>query len=422
MSKITKRSLGVFAVFSFCLGAAAGAVVWALLRIMNLGIRLVWEIIPSHLAHPVWYTFAACLAGGLLIGLWQKKFGILPESLETVMGQLKTEGSYPYDRLHVLAVSALLPLIFGGSLGPEAGLTGIIVGLCCWVGDRLKYKGAEARELANAGIAATLGVIFNAPFMGIANNFENRDLDDDLTLPKERIERKRAKTLVYVAAVIGGLGAMAGLGNFFGGSMGIPRFGRDADITLDDWKWFLVFAAVSIVCGMFYLLMNRLTLALGQKMIKHRVASCALAGVFLAAMGTLLPWTMFSGERQMGEMMAIWQEQGFVVLFLTAIGKLLLINLCVNLGWRGGNIFPIIFAGVCMGYALALLSGAEPVFAVAVCVSALCGYIMRKPLTVMAVLLLCFPVTMIVPVAAAAYGGSLVPVFKIFSGEQEQNQ
>lgn len=415
MGKIKKRNLGVFAVFSLCLGAVAGAVVWTLLRIMDLGIRLVWEIIPAHLGSPIWYTFAACLAGGLVIGLWQKKFGILPESLEVVMGQLKTEGTYPYDQLHVLAVSALLPLIFGGSLGPEAGLTGIIVGLCCWIGDRLKYKGAEVRELANAGIAATLGVIFNAPFMGIANNFENRDWEDDLEAPKEQIERKRAKALVYVAAVIGGLWAMGGLGKLFGGSMGIPRFDRDVDITLNDWKWFLVFAAASVIGGMFYLLMNRITLALGKKMIKHRVASCLLAGIFLAAMGTFLPWTMFSGEQQMGELMDIWKEQGFVILFLTAIGKLLLTNLCVNLGWRGGNIFPIIFAGACMGYALALLSGAELVFTVAVCVSAICGYIMRKPLTVIAVLLLCFPVTVIVPMAAAAYGGSLVPMLKIFS-------
>lgn len=422
MKKITKRSLGVFAIFSLCLGAVAGVVVWALLEIMNLGIQLVWETIPAHLESPIWYPFAVCVLGGIIIGLWQKKFGILPESLEMVMGRLKAEGTYPYDKLHILAVSALLPLIFGGSLGPEAGLTGIIVGLCCWIGDKLKYKGAEVRELANAGIAATLCVIFNAPFMGIANNFENRDLSDDLTVPKEQIERKRAKTLIYVAGVIGGLGAMSGLGMLFGGGMGIPRFGRDVEITLEDWKWFLPFAAASILCGMFYLLMNRITSFFGQKMIKYRVASCVLAGLFLASMGTFLPWTMFSGEHQMGEMMEVWREQGFVILFLTTMGKLIIVNLCINLGWKGGNIFPIIFAGLCMGYALALLTGAEPIFAVAVCVSGLCGYIMRKPLTVIAVLLLCFPVTIILPVAAAAYVSSLVPVFQVLSGKKEQKR
>ncbi|MCQ4636006.1 chloride channel protein [Anaerovorax odorimutans] len=415
MGKITKRSLGVFALFSLCLGACAGAVVWALLRIMNLGIHLVWDVIPESFGHPVVYNFIACLLGGLIIGLWQTKFGILPDTLEGVMADLKQKGTYPYNRLHILAVSALLPLIFGGSLGPEAGLTGIIVGLCCWIGDRLKYKGAEVKELAQAGIAATLGVIFNSPFVGIANNFENKDLEDEepQKAPAEKLEMKKAKTMVYVAAVIGALGAMGGLSHLFGGGMGIARFGRDVDITFSDWKWFPVFAVISILCGMLYMLCNRITSALGERIIGHRIISCMLAGLFLAALGTLFPWTMFSGEHEMSEMMEVWQQQSFAVLFLTALVKLILINLCVNLGWRGGNIFPVIFSGVCMGFAMAMITGAEPVFAVAVCVSALCGYIMRKPLTVIGVLLLCFPITIIIPMAAAAYAGSVVPVFGI---------
>lgn len=54
--------------------------------------------------------------------------------------------------------------------------------------------------------------------------------------------------------------------------------------------------------------------------------------------------------------------------------------------------------------------GIEPVFAVAVTTAALCGYIMRKPVMVIGVLLLCFPVTVIIPLAAAAYLGSIIPV------------
>lgn len=422
MNKITRKSLSIFVAFSVCLGAVAGAIVWALLKVMSIGIHLLWDVIPANFGNPILYTFAVCLLGGLIIGLWQKKFGILPDTLDSVMADLKKNGTYPYNRLHILAVSALLPLIFGGSLGPEAGLTGIIVGLCCWIGDRLKYKGAEVRELAQAGIAATLGVIFNSPFVGIANNFENKDLEDDQTEEigaKGTMDLKKAKMMVYVAAIIGGFGAMGGLGRLFGGGMGIARFDRDINITFDDWKWFLLFIIISVLCGMLYMLCNRITTALGEKIAKYRVISCMLAGLFLAALGLLFPWTMFSGEHEMSEMMQIWQEQSFSVLFLSSVVKLILINLCVNLGWRGGNIFPIIFAGTCMGFAMAMITGAEPVFAVAVCVSGLCGYIMRKPVTVIGVLLLCFPVTIIVPMAASAYVGSVIPVFQIFKNKRK---
>ena len=55
MEKITKRSLGVFALFALCLGAAAGAVVWALLKVMNLGIHLLWEVIPQKTLDILFY-------------------------------------------------------------------------------------------------------------------------------------------------------------------------------------------------------------------------------------------------------------------------------------------------------------------------------------------------------------------------------
>ena len=70
----------------------------------------------------------------------------------------------------------------------------------------------------------------------------------------------------------------------------------------------------------------------------------------------------------------------------------------------------MIFSGVSLGYAMAMILGIEPVFAVAVVTAALCGYTMRKPVMVIGVLLLCFPVTIIVPLAAAAYLGSIIPV------------
>ena len=39
----------LFGILSFIMGAAAGAVVWMLLRIMDKGIELLWERIPEML-------------------------------------------------------------------------------------------------------------------------------------------------------------------------------------------------------------------------------------------------------------------------------------------------------------------------------------------------------------------------------------
>lgn len=407
-----KKNLFLYVLLAASLGAAAGALVWALLRIMNLGIELVWHTIPHYVGNEVIYTIAVCLLGGLLIGLWQKKFGIYPEELEEVMHELRTTGTYPYSRIPVLSVAALLPLIFGGCLGPEAGLTGIIVGLCCWVGDRLKYKGREIREIAEAGMAATLGVIFASPFVGIAFNYESeaaKETEEELT-ESEKAALKKLKKLVYIMAVAGGLGAMKLLGTVFGGGSGIPRFGRDVDITVDDWKWFIAVFAAGLIAGLIYAIAHKITVMIGDKLINHRVISCILAGLCLAVIGLISPWTMFSGEHQMGELMEVWQNETAAGLVLITVLKLVLVNLCINLGWKGGHIFPVIFSGVSMGFAMAMIIGIEPVFAVAVTTAGLCGYIMRKPVMVIGVLLLCFPVTVIIPLAAAAYLGSIIPV------------
>lgn len=405
-----KKNLFLYVLLSAVLGAAAGAIIWGLLYIMNLGIGLVWHTVPEYIGNHTVYTIAVCLLGGLLIGLWQRKFGIYPEELEEVMHQLRSTGTYPYSRIPVLAVAALLPLIFGGCLGPEAGLTGIIVGLCCWVGDRLKYKGREIREIAEAGMAATLGVVFNSPFMGIAFNYETpaaKEKED--WSEEEQAVFKKIKLMVYVMAVAGALGTMKLLGDLLGGGSGFPRFDSNVDITVSDWKWFIAVFAAGIAAGLIYAVVNKITIVIGEKLIRHRIISCMLAGALLAVIGIAFPWTMFSGEHQMGELMEVYRLETPAGLIVTALMKLILVNICINLGWKGGSIFPVIFSGVSLGFAIAMILGIEPVFAVAVVTAGLCGYVMRKPVVVIGVLMLCFPVTVIIPLAAAAYLGSIIP-------------
>lgn len=396
-------------ILAVVLGATAGFLVWGLLWIMNMGIDLIWEIIPEYTGHKSIYTIIVCLLGGLLIGLWQKKYGIYPEELETVLHKLRKDGTYSYNKIPILCVAALLPLIFGGCLGPEAGLTGIIVGLCCWVSDRLKYKAKEVRQLAEAGMAATLGVVFNSPFVGIAFNLEEPDTAD--SKGNESLQDlKKLKVAVYVASVAGALGIMMLLNHLTGGGGGLPRFSDHGNITFSDWKWFPVLFAAGLAAGCIYVLVHKLTCFIGDKLKAYRVLSCMLAGLLLAVIGIVFPWTMFSGEHQMAELMEVWQEESPLALIITAVMKLILVNLCINLGWKGGHIFPVIFSGVSLGYAMAIIIGIEPIFAVAVCTAVLCGYVMRKPLMVIGVLLLCFPITLIIPLCAAAYCGSIIPL------------
>lgn len=414
LDKDTGRSLNrekkiknglIFSLYGLILGAVAGGLVWLVLKVMNLGIEFLWDYLPEKIDGGLLYTLTVCLTGGLLIGLFQTKFGVLPDSLETVMGKLKADGTYPYNNIHVVACAALMPLIFGGSLGPEAGLTGMIVGLCCWAGDRLKYKGEQARELAEAGMAATLGLIFNAPFYGFANNYEHRRSENRKYFIAK--EFRLLKTIVYICAIAGGFAGMMGLGHIFGDGGGLPRFSYEDVPTWSDWKYFAVFAAAGTLAGILYILVEKVTGKLAGYAEKRRVISCMTAGIAVALLGTAIPETMFSGEHQLSYLMEDWTDITAGLLVAIAACKIVLTNICIAFGWRGGNIFPVIYSGTALGYALAAFTGVNPVFAVAATVSALCGAVMGKPVTAVAVLFLCMPIRFVVPMLVAAYIGSL---------------
>ena len=404
----------LISLLSAVLGGSSGAVLWAVLKIMDLGMELLWTVIPERagLEHSLVYMLAVTLAGGLIMGLWQRRYGLLPEEMPQVMARVKSEGGYPYDRLHILIVSALLPLIFGGVIGPEAGLTGVIAGLCCFVGDRLKYKGDALAALAQTGICATLGVIFNAPLFGIVRNID-ADSSGKNGKEKERVRlvSRPVRIFIYCMGAAGGMLAFRGLSILTGGvDAGLPRFGAVHDIGLIQWAWMPAIIGSAAALGLYHLLTGRLMRFIGRKIGRHRVVSCMIAGVFIAVIGYLLPFTMFSGEHQMGELMGCWQDMTTAALILTALAKVFLVNMCMELGWRGGSIFPVIFTGVCAGYAFAALTGIDPTFAVAAMAAGMYAYIGRKAVMTVAILLLCFPVVYIFPIAVSALIASHIPL------------
>lgn len=81
----------LFLLYSVILGAIVGVIIWCFLRLMNLGIAVLWEYVPSQINFPL-YTLCVCTAGGLIVGLWKRKFGDYPEELGVVLGKVKKQG------------------------------------------------------------------------------------------------------------------------------------------------------------------------------------------------------------------------------------------------------------------------------------------------------------------------------------------
>ncbi|MEG0376141.1 MAG: chloride channel protein, partial [Raoultibacter sp.] len=410
--KIRNRTLFIGAVI--LTGAVAGAFVWAFFFVMNLGLNFLWKTVPESIGF-AFFPLVACTLGGLIIGLYEKRFGPYPEELNSVMKKVKENGRYEYDSIGVSSVAALLPLLFGGSIGPEAGLTGAIAGLCTWVGDRMKRFGSDFKHLTQIGTSAALTAIFTAPLLGFAaplyGSLENNDNDDEgFVIPKT------SKIIIYFCAIAGALGAFMGLGALFGTGGGLPHF-SEITIGTTELIWLIPIVLIGAIGGWLYHLFNRFSLGLSTILGKRPVIKAVIAGFVLAACGMMLPFTMFSGESQTHTLSEIWLGIPAIVLLLTGFVKLFVTPFCINMGWRGGHFFPVIFAGISIGYGCAALTGADPVFCMCASTAAICGGVMRQPLMAVLLLFLCFPVKGIVIMLIGALIGSVIPLPKFLKEE-----
>lgn len=114
MKKQTLANNLVYYIFCGFSGAVISAIVWLFLKLMSLGINLIWEQIPSGLNFS-YYPLLVCTIGGILIGVYQKLSKAVPDELDEVMKKVKRDKYYPYNKVILLCISALLPLLFGGS-------------------------------------------------------------------------------------------------------------------------------------------------------------------------------------------------------------------------------------------------------------------------------------------------------------------
>ena len=341
------------------LGLISALVTFTFMALVHQGTQLLWEQAALALGlDPRLFTILVCTIGGLLVGLLVKFFGDHNAIFAELMLEFGKTGRFEYRHAPGIVITALVSLISGASLGPEAPLADASGGIGTWISDRLKLDERETRTMGYSGVSGMLASFISNPFGGALLGLESAQggvsgMQAYFWVLFPSLLASAVATVVFVMLS----------GTFFETLYKFPDYTPRAI----DLLYAAPLGLVGGVVGILFMLSLRRLQGLFQVMKGQVVLRGVIGGLGMGIIGALLPLTLFSGEEQTADLITHAAEIGVVMLIVLGLVKLFATSLLLATGWKGGYIFPIMFASVALGLALDLLFPGIPV---AVCVAA----------------------------------------------------
>ena len=335
------------------LGVISALVTFTFVALVHQGTYRIWEQAAQALGvDQRLFTILVCTIGGLLVGLLVKLFGDHSGIFAEVMLEFGKTGRFDYRNAPGIVITAFVSLISGASLGPEAPLADACGGIGTLLSDRLKLDEEETRTMGYSGVSGMLAAFITQPIGGALLGLESaqggtsgRQTYFWVLFPS--LLASAVATVVFVLLS----------GTFFETLYKFPTYSPRVVDLFYAAPLGLIGGAVGLL---FMLSLGRLQRLL-QPMKAHVVLRGLLGGLAMGIIGALLPLTLFSGEEQTTDLITHAAEIGVLMLIVLGVAKLFATSLLLATGWKGGYIFPIMFASVALGLAVSLLLPGIPV-------------------------------------------------------------
>lgn len=366
-------------------GALAGLVAILTYQAMLLLQRTVWTTGTGDGDESPLRIFITIVAGGALLLLLRR---IAPtESVVELLADSQEPRKRVPKRIAVTALSAIVAVAFGGAIGPEAGLLAVVAECSVVVSKFIARDEAQARRISQAGVAGVLGGLYGSPPAAAA-----LDGDGETLAP--------SKLMSFVAGVCGFLVFVFMARNVFGGE-GVATIPLPvSEMSPQDANPWLVIIPVLVgaALGLGFRYLHH-----GSDWIAAKIGRpwlvMSLGTVLFAGLAAAVPLVRFSGHHEMNEVPVLFSEGAAPELWLLAIAKVFALVLCLVTGWRGGEVFPLIFIGGAAGAAVALwLPGLDPAAAVAGAMAATLALGWKRPLASILILALVLDAGVALPI------------------------
>lgn len=366
------RSSLIAAIYGALAGALAAVTLWG----MNSVNHWVWSLSDAR-----WFIGLAIIVGAGLIALIRRV---------TEDADLNAQLAQAHDVLHLkkrntlfLALSAVIAIGFGGAVGPEAGLVAVVSEASAIVALLIARSRAEARLIGDTGAVAALSGLYGAPpgaavYADSFNEAKHEVAHESTPLPLKF------------------LGAVTGLGGFLlverwlmpGGELRLSLPAYTAPQDGSDLLWAIIPALLGACAGA-VLRISRPFIVSTLKQLGDPVVQTLVGSAVFAGLAMVVPLIRFSGHHELVHMLEHGLDAGWPLLLGLGLLKAFALALCLSCGWRGGEIFPLLFAGAVLSMvAVAWLPSTPLTVALVAGMTAAATAGMGKPIAVLLIMLL----------------------------------
>ncbi|MEU1491801.1 chloride channel protein [Streptomyces sp. NPDC005776] len=382
VAMVRTRGYAVLLVMVAILGVPISAGAFGFLALVSELQSLTYDDLPKALGFagtPSWWPVPLVGLAGLLTGL---AIRYLPGDggHEPAEGLVST-GAPSAAQLPGIALAAIASLGLGAVLGPEAPLIALGGGAAVYAARLIKpdiAPGASA-VVGAAGSFAAVSALLGSPLLGAFLLMEASGLAG-MMLGVALVPGLLAAGIG--ALIFTGLGSWTGLGTY---SLALHEVPRADGPTVAEFGWAVALGLAAALAGAG---IHRLALFLQPRVARRRVMATAVMGlavgvlalVYAEITGNSASQVLYSGEHALDPLLADSAKYSAATLVVLIVCKSL--AYCASLSaFRGGPVFPAMFAGAAGGLALSHLPGLNPTSGFAMGIGAMCVAMLKLPMT-----------------------------------------
>lgn len=353
--------------------------------------HFLWERLPHQFHFGTVYSILILVILTCLIILLKNKWGNLPKTSHDLLHELGNAGTVAYQNTWRNLVLALVILVSGAGVGPEAPLLGAVIAYSIWQADKLRYLEANWEHVSGQGIGKRINYLFHPR---------------SYLLPYPSSQKETGKGLRNLL-IANGLFVFWLMMRLTDQPSFVTKLG-ETTWSLTDLLFFLPLCLYGYAIGKGYswlkpftrASLDRLNLSLSIKI------SLGALSIFLVTM--LAPNLLFSGQHSLHTIVEVGMETPILTLIILSFAKLMFLDFCLWTGWTGGDIFPVTFAAFLQGFAVAqLFPQADSLFVVLVVSLSIAIALLEKEWLAGIFISLFFPIQLL-PVSLLVIGLTIV--------------